>query len=135
MNKQDLKIEFSAAPWIDNYYVLEYRISPHQDRTYKKTISLFFGLIKFSIKRKHSTKWQRPYKFFYCSSSYLYSFNDGFNWNPILVDDQDDLNSYKRRFDTYGQFECYLNDLNKDNIERYWKDRYEHFNKERPRLY
>lgn len=133
MRKQDLKIEFSAAPWLDTYYVLEYRVSPRQDRTYKKTISLLFGLIKFTIKRKYSTKWQRPYKFFYSSSSYMYDFDDCFNWNPILVDDQDDLNSYKRRFDTYGQFKHYLDNLNRDNIESYWKDRYK-YTKERPRL-
>ena len=46
---KNLKIQFRAVSFAKSSHVLEYRVDPNQDLTYKKTVG--FWIFKFSLKR------------------------------------------------------------------------------------
>lgn len=99
--RNDLKIEFRAVPYV-SLHVLEYRISPDQDLTYTKEVSLLWGLIKFSYKRKYNTSWRRAYRFRNYSGAHKHRENE--NYLPIIVWKRSDFDHYKMTYKTIGEF-------------------------------
>ena len=98
----NLKIEFRAVPYASSSHVLEYRISPDQDLIYEKHVSWLWGLIKFKCKCKFSTNWQRAYQFLNYPSAYLY--DEGHNYLPIFIKDRKELEMFKFKYKTIGEF-------------------------------
>lgn len=133
MDRDSLKIEFRAVPYVEETHVLEYRISPKQDLIYYKEKRLF-GIFKYRRKCKYNTSWQKI-KVFECSlTSHYYDFNDRFNSMPIWCNSQDTLDWFKRTFQTLGAFEKYLVEREKPELERYWRKR-EKYLKDRERIF
>jgi len=104
MINRDLKIEFRAVPYSSSH-VLEYRFSPDQDLHYYKEHKWLWGLIKFRTPHKYSTSWKQPVRFRNAISSYRYPENDLWNTDfPIFIHSEDELNKFKQKFKTYGEF-------------------------------
>lgn len=112
-NKRNLKIELRAVPFGDSdSHVLEYRISPDQDLRYYKEYNWFWGLIKFGVVKKHSISWHQPVRFFNGLISYRYNENDDYSNNhPIFVHSKQELEDFKQKWQTYGEF-----------IDWYWEE-------------
>lgn len=135
MEKDNLKIEFRAVPYVHETKVLEYRISPEQDLTYYDDVNLLWGLIKFKRKKKYSTKWKQVQEF-HCS--FLSQYNDVYHWLnyvPIWCNNQETLNWFKRTFETYGAFEKYVADRERAEYEKYWLRREKHIKDAKEILY
>lgn len=122
-DKNDLKIEFRAVPYTDNYHALQYRISPDQDLEYVKEVSWLWGLIKFKYKTTYSTKWRSFELFHNHCSSYLYNVDDIFNWMPILIKGQQELNFYKHEYRTWGQWTRWVDQRHKREMKNYKVER------------
>ncbi len=112
-NKRNLKIELRAVPFGDgDSHVLEYRFSPNQDLKYYKEYNWFWGLIKFGVVKKYSTRWHQPVRFFNRLISYKYNENNSYSNNfPIFVNSKRELEDLKQKWQTYGQF-----------VDWYWKE-------------
>lgn len=134
IDKNDLKIEFRAVPYGDNYYALQYRINPKQDLEYIKKVSLLWGLIKFDWKTKYSTKWKDFELFTNRITSYLYESDDMLNWSPILIKNQSELDFYKHEYKTWGQWSSYIDRRHKKEMAKYTVER-ENYLKNRHTLY
>lgn len=134
INKNNLKIEFRAVPYANNYYALEYRIAPDQDLEYTKKVSLLWGLIKFDWKTKYSTKWKEITVFKNYLTSHLYDVDDMLNWTPILIKDQDGLESYKSKYKTLGQWMSYIQERHNKEMDKYNEER-KNYLKSRQTLY
>lgn len=119
MKRDELKIEFRAVPYAMDSHVLEYRISPEQDLTYYKTISLFWDKVKFKIKRKYSTSWCRLEPFNCFAISEYYDINYYIHYCPIFCRTKEELNWYKENFDTIGKFENYIKNAEQIEINEY----------------
>lgn len=135
MEKDNLKIEFRAVPYIQEEKVLEYRISPEQDLTYYVEVSYLCGLIKFKRKKKYSTEWKQVHKFHCSLTSHYYDVDDCFNYMPIWCNNQETLNWYKRTFETFGDFEKYITDREKGEYEKYWVNRTKYLEDRKKILY
>lgn len=114
--RNDLKIEFRAVPYASESKVLEYRISPNQDISYRTEVS-FFG-IKFKRKKKFKTNWHRPYEFVHIQ--YNPPDDEEHCWIPIFIDNKSELESYKVEYKTVGDFFAWLDDVNTTNKSK-WK--------------
>ena len=104
---KDLKIEFRAVPYSTSH-VLEYRISPDQDLTYKTEVSIF-GLFKIKLKRKYKTNWHQPYIFTNWPGSERYSKESGEPYLPMFVRDKNEFKKIQSAFKTIGEFFDYVN--------------------------
>lgn len=135
MEKDDLKIEFRAVPFVFEQRVLEYRISPKQDLTYYVEKSYLWGLIKFKRKCKYDTGWKRISVFQCGLTSHYYDINEWLNYMPIFCDNQETLNWFKRTFETYGAFNRYIVEKEKPEIEEYWKKRNKYLEGKKKILY
>lgn len=112
-----LKIEFRAVPY-SSKHVLEYRISPDQYLTYYVEKSIFG--FKFQLKRKFKTNWHQPSVLINYPSAYLYSKESGDPYLPIFIKNKKDLEWYKEKFKTIGEFFKYIEE-NEAKEEAEWK--------------
>lgn len=114
MDRRDLKIEFCAHR-VSMIHRLYYRVSPDQELTYKVTKRIL-GLFLVTKTKSISTEWKEARYFdgakYREESSYL-------NWTVIGIENQDELNKYKCKYRTIGQFEDYLHKLTNDNYAKY----------------
>ena len=114
---RDLKIEFRAVPYTKTSHVLEYRISPNQDITYKKEYSIFG--FKFYLNKMFDTRWKQPIWF------RNYSFDRFFTeesscWTSIFIDSKQHLQEYKMKYKTIGEFYDYLKEHD-DKEKQAWE--------------
>lgn len=116
--RDDLKVEFRAVPFgsFSGDHVLQYRISPDQDLTYYKEYS-FLGF-KFSIKRKYKTNWHDATKCLNYSSAYLYDESEVWG-HPVFINSKKELNEYKERYKTIGEYFDYIDRINKTELNNY----------------
>lgn len=124
-NKNNLKIEFRAVPY-SRSHVLEYRISPNQDLNYKKEYSIFG--FRFTFKRKFKTNWHQPFYFKNRMTSYLYDKNDSFNYFPLFIDSKYELETFKEKFKTIGQFISYFDEKEKRELHNWSIERNKYLN-------
>ena len=118
---KNLKIQFRAVSFAKSNHVLEYRVYPKQDLTYKKTVG--FWIFKFSFKRKYSTKWHRPEHYWnHCTAKY-YDEDEWHNWCPYFIENQQELDWYKNKFKTIGDFLKYHNEYSNKEYEKWKVDR------------
>ena len=105
-NMKNLKSDLRAVPFgSGDSHVLEYRINPNQDLRYYKEHKWLWGLIKFGTVHKYSTSWTQPVRFRNALSSYRYPENDLWNTDfPIFIHSEDELNKFKQKFKTYGEY-------------------------------
>lgn len=103
----NLKIEFRAVPYSTSH-VLEYRISPDQDLNFEVEKS-FLG-IKYKKKKKYSTSWREPQQFLNYPGACHYYEDDCYL--PIFIRNKKDLEEYKAKFKTIGEFFDWLNKAN-----------------------
>lgn len=115
--RKDLKIEFRAVPYGSLSHVLEYRISPDQDLTYEEYDSWLWGLIKFKRKRKFSTEWYTAHHFLNYPSACLHEKED--NYHPIFIDTIKELNEYKQKYKTIGDFYEMIDKWNEKEISEW----------------
>lgn len=106
---RNLKIEFRAVPYSSTSHVLEFRISPDQDLNFEVDKS-FFG-IKYKKKKKYSTSWRQPKRFLNYPSAYLYDEEDCYF--PICVSTRKDLENFKSKYKTIGEFFDWIDKENK----------------------
>lgn len=121
-----LKVEFRAVEYGASH-VLEYRINPDQDLKYKDEISIF-GLFKFNVKRKFKTNWIQAWCFSNYPSAYLYSKESGEPYLPIFIENKKELNWYKEKFKTIGEFIDYKHKLDEDEESKWIVDRTNYLN-------
>ena len=118
MNRDDLKIQFRGIHYTGKSHVLQYRIDPDDERnTYIKTKKYLFGLIKLDVLMSYPCKWitVNIFKGYYDKAdeySYL-------NYGPIWVNSKKDVDLYRDRFKTIGQFEDYIKNKAAKNYEKY----------------
>lgn len=103
----NLKIEFRAVPYSTSH-VLEYRISPNQDLTYKMQINVL-GLFKINIKRKFNTNWHKPYILVNYPGAERHSKESGEPYLPIFIHDKNEFKKIQSMFKTIGEFFDYVN--------------------------
>ena len=118
--KDNLKIEFRAVPFSTSH-VLEYRISPNQDLNYEKEYSIFG--IKFKLNKKFSTDWHQPFYFNNHITAYLYNKDDSTNYLPLFIDSRHELETFKLKFKTIGEFFSYYDEKEKHEIEEWTIER------------
>lgn len=106
---RNLKIEFRAVPYSSTSHVLEFRISPNQDLNFEVDKS-FFG-IKYKKKNKYNTSWRQPTRFLNYPSAYLYGEEDCYL--PIFVRTRKDLENFKSKYKTIGEFFEWIDRENK----------------------
>lgn len=123
--KNNLKVEFRAVPYSTSH-ILEYRISPNQDLNYEKEYS-FFGF-RFTIKRKFKTNWHQPFYFNNHITAYLYSKNDSFNYLPLFIDSKYELETFREKFKTIGQFISYFDEKEKRELHNWSIERNNYLN-------
>ena len=118
----DLKIEFRAIVYTTSgSHVLEYRISPDQDLSYTKEISVF-GLFTIKCKKHFKTNWCQPRVFSNYPTAYIYSKESGGPYLPIFIYDKKDIEWYKSNFKTIGEFFDYI-DKENDKEESKWREK------------
>lgn len=105
---RNLKIEFRAVPYATSH-VLEFRISPDQDLNYDVEKS-FFG-IKYKKTKKYEINWHQPAKFLNYPGAYLYGEEDCYL--PIFVRTRKDLENFKSKYKTIGEFFDWIDRENK----------------------
>ena len=116
--RRDLKIEFRAVPYTTTSHVLEYRISPNQDITYKKEYSIFG--FKFYLNRKFDTGWIKPIWFRNYSWDKFFT-EESRCWAPIFINSKQHLREeYKIKYKTIGEFYDYLKEHD-DKEKQAWK--------------
>ena len=121
MDYKDLKIQFRAVSYAKSNHVLEYRVDPDQDLTYEKTIE--FWIFKFKVKRKYSTNWHQPKHFWNHITAKYYAKDDEFNYGPYWIENQKELDWYKNKFKTIGEFINYMNEYSNKEYEAWKLDR------------
>lgn len=115
--RKNLKIEFRAVPYTSSSHVLEYRISPEQDITYKKEYSIFG--FKFYLNRKFDTCWKQP--IWFCNYSWDKFFTEESRcWTPIFINSKQHLREYKIKYKTIGEFYDYLKEHD-DKEKQAWE--------------
>ena len=105
----NLKIEFRAVPYASTSHVLEFRISPDQDLNYEVEKS-FFG-IKYKKKNKYKTNWHKPRRFLNYPGAWRYDEEDCYL--PIFVRNRKDLENFKSKYKTIGEFFDWIDRENK----------------------
>ena len=122
MNRDDLKIQFRGIHYTGKSHVLQYRIDPDDERnTYIKTKKYLFGLIKLDVLMSYPCKWITVNIFkgnYDKADEYSY-----LNYGPIWVNSKKDVNLYRDRFKTIGQFEDYIKNKKAKNYEKYKANR------------
>ena len=122
MNRDDLKIQFRGIHYTGKSLVLQYRIDPDDERnTYIKTKKYLFGLIKLDVLMSYPCKWITVNIFkgnYDKADEYSY-----LNYGPIWVNSKKDVNLYRDRFKTIGQFEDYIKNKEAKNYEKYKANR------------
>jgi hypothetical protein len=128
MCREDLRIQFRAVHYgKTTARVLEYRVDPMQDTSYEKEAKFFFGLVRKNVVKNYSTKWKQPE--YFCGTDGTEEKSHFINWRPIWIFSQKELDGYKERYKTIGQFEKYLGELSA-NGEKVWeRNREEYLNK------
>ena len=121
MKKEDLKIEFRAVPY-GGSHVLEYRISPDQDLRYYKEHRWFWGLIKFGKVAKYSIEWIQPIIFRNFLLSYKRTEEDPDNYGRIFIWARKELEEFKTKYHTYGEFMKWYNEEDQKERAAYRKD-------------
>ena len=106
---RNLKIEFRAVPYSSTFHVLEFRISPDQDLNFEVEKSFFS--IKYKKKNKYSTSWRQPMRFLNYPSAYL--FDEENCYLPIFVRTRKDLENFKSKYKTIGEFFDWIDRENK----------------------
>lgn len=121
--RNDLKIEFKAVPYGSSgiYHRLMYRISPDQDLTYYKEYS-FLG-IKFKLKKKFDTSWQKGWQYLTWGASC--GCEDEPTTNPILFDKKSTFEEWKL-CKTMGEYFEKLGKINEKEINEWkqWREKY-----------
>ena len=102
----NLKIEFRAVPYSTSH-VLEFRISPNQDLTYKTQINVL-GLFKINVKRKFKTNWHQPAIITNWPGSERYSKESEELYLPIFIHDKNEFKKIQSSFNTIGEFFNYI---------------------------
>ena len=122
MNRDDLKIQFRGIHYTGKSHVLQYRIDPDDERnTYIKTKKYLFGLIKLDVLMSYACKWITVIIFKgYYDNADEYSY---LNYGPILVNSKKDVDLYRDRVKTIGQFEDYIKNKEAKNYEKYKANR------------
>lgn len=124
-SKENLKIEFRAVPYSFSH-VLEYRFSPNQDLWYHEEHEWLCGLIKFSLPKKYSTKWSRVTIFFNGVTTKFYPEDEAesrFGDFSYIIHSREDLQEFKDKFKTFGEFMKWYSAENKRKREEYINDR------------
>lgn len=128
MNREDLKIEFRAIPYGVSDHALQYRIDPNDENNQYTIIKKYlFGLFKRTITKKYSYDWKLVH--YFVGWSDWAEYNCHVNWQPIWIKNEEDLNEYKKKFKTIGQFEKYIKDKADKNYQKWSKDREYYLNK------
>ena len=109
MNRGDLKIQFRSVKNDNNsaLRVIEYRVNPNQDITYKKYMKLLFGLFNITLTRKYSTEWIRP-----CIYTF-WQLTKEFGTCPVYTSEKFhsvmyNLQWFKNKFKTIKEFEDWI---------------------------
>lgn len=124
--REDLEIEFRAVPY-GGKHVLEYRISPDQDITYKKTFK--FLCIEFNIKKKFNTNWYKACEFLNWPGLSNSSWDKSEGYLPLFIHKKSDLVWYKYTFHTIGDFFKYIEEKDAKEMAEFEKEREEFINK------
>lgn len=118
MDEKDLKIQFRAVRYgLTDTRVLQYRIDPEQDLSYTTQVKYLFGLIKFNVKKKYSTEWHTPE--YFIGTEVDESKSHYLNWRPFWIKSQEDLDSFKKKYKTFGEFEKHISQLSAEG-EKKW---------------
>lgn len=130
----DLNIQFRAVPYGQHgdHKVIEYRAEPS---TYYKEFSLFNGLIHFHIKRHSRKRWTQPQIFRYFDGNEIYHESDFLNYAPLWVYNQKDLDWYKEKFKTIGEFLEWCSERESKEYEKYKYHRDSYLNRKHEILY
>ena len=122
---RNLKIEFRAVPYSSTFHVLEFRISPDQDLNFEVEKSFFS--IKYKKKKKYKTNWHQSAKFVNYPSAYLYDEKDCYF--PICVSTRKDLENFKSKYKTIGEFFDWIDKENKREKDE-WQTKQANYAKE-----
>jgi len=128
---KDLRIEFRAVPYTDTSRVLEYRFSPNQDLSYKKEYWWLWGLIRFSLNKRYSTKWRYFEVFKHRLFANYKSKDSKDNYLPIFCNTQKELDWYKTAFHTYGEFFTHIEKGEEEEKKKYDIAREKYLEKQR----
>ena len=131
MDRKDLKIQFRGIHYTGKSHVLQYRIDPDDERnTYIKTKKYLFGLIKRDVPMSYPCNWITVNIF----NGHCDDEDEGYylNYGPIWINSQKDVNFYKDRFKTIGQFEDYIKNTAEKNYETYKTNRAAYLKKIQP---
>lgn len=118
MEKKNYKLEYRSVKFGDSR-VLEYRYAPGQDLSYTQEVSLFWGLIKFKIKRNHSTRWHQPELFNCWGTSHHYEVDNYFNWGPVFLRDISDLRKFQSKYPTKNDWDRYVENYQEKQMQEY----------------
>ena len=123
----NLLIEFRAVPYASDYHVLEYRINPNQDLTYLKKFKILG--ISLKIKSRYRPMWTEAERFMNGLTSYQYDVYDDIHIMPIFIHTKDELEFYKRRYRTIGEFmKTELLQYSEKQFREYQEDRDRYIN-------
>lgn len=123
----NLLIEFRAVPYASDSHVLEYRINPNQDLTYLKKFKILG--ISFKIKSRYRPMWTEAERFMNGLISYQYDVYDDIHIMPIFIQAKDELEFYKRRYRTIGEFmKTELLQYSEKQFREYQEDRDRYIN-------
>lgn len=121
MEKKDLKIELRATRDFTNEHVLQFRICPDQDLSYRVEYKWFWGLVRFGLKKKYDTDWHTPLYFYGLFPGKDYY--NALNWSTIFVSSQDELKKFQEDLKTYGDLSCYLYRLGEKHKKSWLEER------------
>jgi len=132
MSREDLNIEFRAVPYGAFEHVLQYRVNPNDERNYyEEEKTKLFGLIKYKVKKKYDEcKW-KSIKVFVGWEDWA-GYESYINWQPIWIENKEELENFKKEYKTVGQFESYLKQKHDKAYAKWSKKREEYLNKRKP---
>ena len=70
------------------------------------------------MKKKYSTEWIDAVKFLNHPSAYLYDESEIHN-HPVFIRDKKELNEYKEKYKTIGEYYDYINEINRKELNDY----------------
>lgn len=134
MSREDLNIEFRAIPYATFDHALQYRVDPNDERNYyeeTKTKRKWFRLTKYKVKKQYDNCDWITVKIFVGWENWA-EYESHVNWQPIWIRNKEDLECYKNKYKTIGQFESHLKDEHDKTYEKWSKDREAYLNTRKP---
>ena len=132
MSREDLNIEFRAIPYATHDHALQYRVDPNDKRNYyEEEKTKLFGLIKYKIKKKYDECYWKTVNIFVGWEDWA-EYSSHVNWQPIWIRNKEELEDFKRKYKTIGQFESYLKEKHDKTYKKWSKEREDYLNKRKP---